>query len=393
MATLNVAPSADGAPGIDPLRTVHNSVYSARAFELERERIFRRIWNFVGHASEWPAPGHFLTTEIAGDPVLIVRRLDGALAGYHNVCRHRGCLVVDAPAGVAGRFQCPYHHWTYALDGALISVPQEEAYAGTGFVRERFGLVPVRVEEAYGLVFACLDPAAPPLAEFLGPEVLAVLAPTFGQAPFSVFHRDTWTLHANWKLFAENARDGYHVPYVHQSFLARGSPPRGYSMFPTGHALQRLALGREAVDAATWEQSTRFTLPGVAPGEGWILNLIPDVVVMVRGNVAELLWQVPLSHEASRYEVRILGLADDGPEARAARELSYRTWLATQQPEDRQVMELQQRGLRSRGVRTSIIARGADAPSGLRGDDNRLRQFWQVWRTLMGLPTNAVPDA
>jgi phenylpropionate dioxygenase-like ring-hydroxylating dioxygenase large terminal subunit len=393
MRSQDLVERGEEAPGIDPLRTVHNSVYTARAFELEQERIFRRVWNFVCHESELATPGRFLTTEIAGDPILVARRLSGDLAGYHNVCRHRGCLVVDEPTGQAGRFQCPYHHWTYSLDGALVSVPGEDAYAGTGFAREQFGLLPVRVESVYGLVFACLDPAAPSLADYLGPEMVAVLERPFGRAPFAVFRHNSWVLEANWKMFAENGRDGYHVPFVHQSFLARGSPPLPYELFPSGHALQRLALGQEAVDEATWRETARFPLPGVAAGEGYIANVLPDLVVMLRSNVTEILSQVPLTHDRTRYEVRVLGLADDDAEQRAVRELSYQTWLATQQPEDRRVMELQQRGLRSRGARTSVIARGADATSGTRGDDNRLRQFWQVWRAWMRLETNAVPGA
>jgi phenylpropionate dioxygenase-like ring-hydroxylating dioxygenase large terminal subunit len=386
--------TAAQASGIDALRTVHNSVYSPRAFELERERIFRRLWCFVCHESELPGPGHFLTTELAGDPVVLTRRLSGELAAYHNVCRHRGCLVVEAAHGVAGRFQCPYHHWTYSLDGALVSVPGEAAYEGSGFAREHFGLVPVRVENVCGLVFACLDPDAPTLAEFLGPQILTVLERPLGRARYEVFRQDAWLLQANWKMFAENGRDGYHVPFVHTTFLGRGSPPQPYTLFErTGHALQQIAWARDAVDDATWADTARFELPGFAPGEGWLINVFPDLVVTARSNVAEILSQVPLAADQTRYEVRVLGLADDTPEQRAVRQRSFEVWLATQQPEDQRIMELQQRGLRSQSVRTSIIARGADALEGIRGDDNRLRQFWTTWRALLGLPANAVPDA
>lgn len=390
MVQAELAEAAAQAPGIDPLRTVHNSVYSPRAFELERERIWARVWAFVCHESELAEPGSFLTTEVAGDPIVVVRQVAGGLAGYHNVCRHRGSIVVPEARGQCGRFQCPYHHWLYGLDGALVSVPGEAAYEGTGFTRERFGLVPVRVESAHGLVFACLDADAPSLSEFLGPAVLDVLATPFGCGRLAVFKNDQWLLQANWKMFAENGRDGYHVPYVHESFLARGSPPLPYELLPNGHALQRLRLGREAVDADLWERTLRFPLPGMEAGEGWLLNVLPDIVIMVRSNVAEVLSQVPLTHDTTRYEVRVLGLADDDVEQRAVRQLSYETWLATQQPEDQAIMELQQRGLRSRSVRTSVIARGADALSGVRGDDNRLRQFWDTWREYMGVDANSV---
>ena len=383
----------DGAPGLNPLHIVHNSVYSPRAFELERERIFRRLWTFVCHESELPAPGHFLTTELAGDPVLVARQPSGELGAYYNVCRHRGCLVVEAPSGVAGRFQCPYHHWTYGLDGHLVSVPGEAAYEGSGFDRQGFGLVPVRLESAHGLLFACLDADARPLADYLGPDVLAVLERPLGRAQYELFHRESWLLKANWKLFAENARDGYHVPYVHASFLGRGSPPKPYRLLSNGHAYQGIAWAPDAVDEATWQRTAQYPLPGFEPGEGWLLNLFPDLTITARSNLWEVFVQVPVSHDETWFEVRVYGLAGDSDEQRAVRRLSFDVWLASQQPEDRYIMEQQQKGLRSRGVRTSVIARGADATTGVRGDDNRLRQFWQIWRAHMGLDANAVPGA
>lgn len=377
--------------GINPLRTVHNSVYGSRAYELEQERIFRRAWVFVGHASEIPAAGSFMTREVAGEPILVVRSDADTIHGFSNVCRHRGSLVVSEPSGVRKGFQCPYHHWTYSLEGKLLAVPGEEAYAGCGFSKDGFGLVPVRVESACGLVFACLDPSALSLRDYLGTDLLAVLERPLGAASYEVFHFESWVLQANWKLFAENGRDGYHVPFVHHTFLGRASPPQPYTLFPSGHALQRVRWAPEAVDDGTWEQTNRFPLPGFDPGEGWLVNVFPDLIVMARGSVAEILSQTPLTPRETLYEVRALGLVGDTEEERACRRQAFTVWLQTQQPEDRAAMENQQRGLVSRVVRTSLIARGADGTSGLRGDDNRLRQFWGVWRDMMDLEANAIP--
>jgi phenylpropionate dioxygenase-like ring-hydroxylating dioxygenase large terminal subunit len=385
--------TASAPTSIDPLRTVDNSVYSREAFALEQDRLFRRVWTFVCHASELGEVGCFITREVGGDPILVVRTGPDTIGAFHNVCRHRGSLIVTEPSGLSKGFQCGYHHWTYALDGGLIAVPGEQAYEGTGFRREDFGLVPVRVETTYGLVFVCLDPTAPPLATYLGSELLSVLETPLGQASYEVFCLDSWMLNANWKLFAENARDGYHVPFVHASFLGRASPPQPYTIFPTGHALQRVGWARDAVDEETWDKTTRHTLPGFAPGEGWLVNIFPDLVVMARTSVVEILSQIPVSHDETLYEVRALGLVGDTPEQRECRRLGFDVWLRSQQPEDRAAMERQQRGLRSRSVRTSLIARGADATTGIRGDDNRLRQFWHVWRSMMGAEANALPGA
>ncbi len=385
-------PAAAGPGQVNPLWTVHNSVYSSTAFDWERERIFRRAWLFVCHASELPAVGSFVTREVAGDPIVVVRTGADTIRAFHNVCRHRGSLIVNAASGTARGFQCPYHHWMYSLEGALLAIPGEEAYEGSGFTKEQCGLVPLRLEAECGLLFACLDPEAPSLEEYLGPDLLAILEAPLGRASYELFHFDSWLLRANWKLFAENGRDGYHVPFVHSSFLGRASPPQPYALFPTGHAVQHVTWAREAVDEETWRRTTAFTLPGFEPGDGWIVNIFPDLVVMARTSVVEILSQVPLTYDQTHYEVRVLGLVGDSEEQRAGRRLGFETWLQTQQPEDKAAMENQQLGLVSRSVRTSIIARGADATMGIRGDDNRLRQFWSVWRAMMGLETNVVPE-
>ena len=379
------------ARGIDSLHTVHNSVYSAEAFALEQDRLLRRVWTFVCHASEIAQAGQFITRHIAGDPILVVRSGTGSIRAFHNVCRHRGSLIATEPSGLCKGFQCGYHHWTYSLEGALIAVPGEQAYDGTGFQREDFGLVPIRVEEACGLVFVCLDLAAPSLVDYLGPDLLSVLEAPLAQASYEVFCHDSWILDCNWKLFAENGRDGYHVPFVHSSFLGRASPPMPYTLYPTGHAVQRVSWAEDAVDEKTWRDTTRFTLPGFAPGDGWLVNIFPDLVVMARTSVVEILSQVPLTHDTTLYEVRALSLVGDSDEERECRRLAFEVWLRSQQPEDRTAMENQQKGLVSRSVRTSLIARGSQATTGIRGDDNRLRQFWDVWRSLMKTESNRLP--
>lgn len=377
---------------MDPKLTVHNSVYSARSFELEQDLLWRHVWAFVCHSSDLPDVGCYLTRQVAGDPIVVVRSGLSTIRAFHNVCRHRGSLVLPEGGGQAKAFQCCYHHWLYSLEGKLVAVPGEDAYQGTGFSKDDFGLVPVRLESVLGLVFVCLDPDAPPLRDYLGTELLAAMERPLGQAEYEVFYSDSWVLKANWKLFAENGRDGYHVPFVHQSFLGYASPPQPYVLFDTGHALQQAVWAKGAVDEDTWRKTTQFPLPGLEAGSGWIVNIFPDLVVMARGSVAEILSQLPLTHDETLYEVHALGIVGDSDEARACRRLAFETWLQTQQPEDRAAMENQQRGLRSRSVRTSIIARGPEATTGLRGDDNRLRQFWQVWRRMMEVESNAIHE-
>ena len=376
--------------GIDPLRTVDNSVYTPEAFDLERERIFRKVWNFICHESEVRHTGDFVTRELAGESVLVARDHAGRLRAYYNVCRHRGSMVAREESGHCKTFRCPYHWWVYSLEGDLVNVPGVEAYDGTGFRMEDYGLVPVRVESVLGLVFVCLDPEAEPLTEHLGQEVIETLETPLALAEFEVFHTYRWPLRANWKGWAENSRDGYHVPFVHP-FFRKASPPREYRLLINGHAVQRLGMEPAGVGAELWEEIRRFPLPGVQEGDGYIAVLFPDVGITLRNNVVSIEGQVARAFDDCLFESRVLGLAGDSEEVRGVRRKSWEVWFNNPVSlEDKPILENQQRGLQSRGVTTSLIARGPDSLTGVRGDDNRLRQFWARWRQLMGRPSNSI---
>src|SRR5690606_38331066 len=122
------------------------------------------------------------------------------------------------------------------------SVPMDEAYEGTGFDKSNFGLTPIDTESLFGLVFVRLAEEGPSLREFLGQDIIDILASPFGQVELEVFKRTLRVLDTNWKGIAENARDGYHVPFVHK-FLRKASPPQPYQLFDSGHQLQRIAQG------------------------------------------------------------------------------------------------------------------------------------------------------
>ena len=117
---------------VEPDR-VHRDVYlDPELFELERERVFARSWVFVGHDSQVPATGDYLTTSIAGTPIIMVRAQDGCVHVLENRCAHKGSMLVSRASGSVGKFfRCPYHAWSYKLDGTPIAVPLKDGYAGT----------------------------------------------------------------------------------------------------------------------------------------------------------------------------------------------------------------------------------------------------------------------
>ena len=194
-------------------RTLPARLYgSPDAWTRERAAVFGSAWLFLGHEAEAAAPGDWIATDIAGHRLVAVRGKDGALRAFHNVCRHRaGPLVEGASGRCEGELVCAYHGWRYALDGRL------RAATGfgnaDGFDPREFGLLAVRLETWRGLVFANLDTDAPALTDHVAP--LEALMAERGLALAGPATRRTHDLTCDWKVYAENYLEGYHIGSVH----------------------------------------------------------------------------------------------------------------------------------------------------------------------------------
>jgi choline monooxygenase len=187
--------------------------FDERVAALEQATVFSRNWLMAARADQLSQPGQYITIEIAGEPLLIVRGMDGVLRAFFNVCRHHAAAVATQPAGQASIFRCPYHGWSYATDGCLKGAPEFEGVLG--FDRAESGLVPVRVETWEKFVFVKLDQGGPSLAEFLGG--LAARVRSLHLAALEFFESRTYTLNCNWKVFVDNYLDGgYHIPHLHR---------------------------------------------------------------------------------------------------------------------------------------------------------------------------------
>jgi phenylpropionate dioxygenase-like ring-hydroxylating dioxygenase large terminal subunit len=184
-----------------------------RFFDLEREKIFAQAWHIVGHINDAPHPGGYITLDILGERVVTVRGEDGALRSFHNVCRHRAGRIAAEPRGSCGaRLVCPYHAWSYRLDGAFAGAPKWQNFENLD--AGELGLKPIEQEIAFGFIFVRFAPGLPTIAEMLAPYAgelaqfeLEKLVPngrvTLRPRP------------VNWKNVGDNYSDGMHIPVAH----------------------------------------------------------------------------------------------------------------------------------------------------------------------------------
>src|SRR5579872_6889357 len=192
-------------------------------YRLEQERIFRGpTWHFLALEVELPETGSFKTARVGDTAVIVVRDETGAINALVNRCAHKGAMICFEPCGKRENFTCVYHAWTYDLQGNLKTVAFRRGINGKGGMPEDFdqadhGLERLRVERLHGLVFATFSDAAPPLAEYLGPEMVANIERLFDR-PIELLGYHHQPMEHNWKLYAENVRDPYHATLLHTFF-------------------------------------------------------------------------------------------------------------------------------------------------------------------------------
>ena len=192
--------------------------YTSREFyEREVSGIFMKAWNLVGRVEQIPSPGDYLTVELAGVSLIILRDENRQVRAFANTCRHRGCRLLTGEGSCDRYVKCPYHGWAYAFDGRLVGAP------GMGetldFDMSRLALHPIRLETWEGFVFVCFDADAECLSDYLGD-----FPDRFGMYRFgdmALTRRKESVVECNWKLLIENSMEGYHTGTVHGGSLGR----------------------------------------------------------------------------------------------------------------------------------------------------------------------------
>ncbi len=284
------------------LATLGGDFYTSQTtFAAEQDLVFEKMWFCAARSAELATPGRFKTVQVGRESVLVVRGRDGALRAFLNVCRHRGATLCTEPAGEVKRsLQCPYHAWTYALDGKLIAAPNLASLkdpSGAGIDRYRYGLVPVALTEWLGYAWVCLADEPPSFADEVIGEVTGRLGdPTaidhYGIEDLTVGHRVTYDVAANWKLIVENFMECYHCATIHPELtevlpeFAKGLAAQYY----VGHGAE---FGSE-ISGFTIDGGAGFdTLPGVTADQDRryyaitikptvFVNLVPDHIIFHR---------------------------------------------------------------------------------------------------------------
>src|SRR5262249_11875070 len=192
---------------------------SPEIFAQEQERIFSKQWVLVGHRSQIAQADDYLTAEVAGESLIIVRDKRGAIHGFYNVCRHRGSRLIENSNGQCAAIQCPYHAWTYALDGRLIGAPHMDETPG--FNKADYPLQQARLEQWEGFIFLNLEDACVSLEKWFEP--LGEKFSPWNLAGLRSAKRIEYDVRANWKLIFQNYSECYHCAGVHPE-LSKISP-------------------------------------------------------------------------------------------------------------------------------------------------------------------------
>lgn len=231
-------------------------------YQRDLESVWRAGWLFAGHACEIPKPGDYFLVQVDVDSIIVVRGEDGRIRAHHNLCRHRGSQICDEPAGAVTKLVCPYHQWTYGLDGALIACRGMDP----DLPRASLGLKPVHLQEVEGLIFICLA-SDPPTFEEARDCLTEPLRPQ-GLGRAKVAKAVDYVVKANWKIVWENNRECYHCNINHPQYIRAN--------FDHYNADDTSPRVRQEMEDASARVASRWAVPGVGTHRQTGMTRFPD---------------------------------------------------------------------------------------------------------------------
>ncbi|HXW75729.1 MAG TPA: aromatic ring-hydroxylating dioxygenase subunit alpha [Steroidobacteraceae bacterium] len=349
-------------------------------FERERERIFRNSWQLVCHLSDVPRAGDYHTFEFLGESVLVIRAEDGGVRAFHNVCRHRAARLLDGPHGHCGRrITCPYHAWSYALDGRLVGVPNRDAFQGLDTARH--GLVRLEHEVFLGFVFVRFAPGLPSVREMAAPYLHELAA--YRLEELVPLGRVTLRPRAvNWKNVADNFSDGLHINVAHAGLTRLFGKGYGIEARPW---IDKMWGTLREVPSSNWsERFYQHFLPPVPhlPPERQRLwtyfKLWPNVALDIYPDQVDFMQFLPVSPTETLVREIAYVYPDARREMRAARYLNWRINRRVSL-EDKALIERVQAGMASSSYICGPLSEGEVC----------LRSFARRMRSL--IPESALP--
>ncbi len=266
---------ANVALPFEQARAMPKAVYTDPEFlALEQTHIFGREWLCAGRADALPKPGDYLTMTIAGEPVIVLRDRDGRLRAMSNVCRHRMSTLLEGRGNVRS-IVCPYHAWTYNLDGSLRGAPAMDL--NEGFCKGQTALPAIRCEDWLGWIMVSLNPDAPAPSEALAD--VERLVGKFHMENYVGAFREDFRWATNWKVLAENFMESYHLPVCHAGTightvdLLKMTCPEGLPAFNYHYIIKNDALD------LTLAHPTNTTLEGEDRRTTWLLSIYPSLLI------------------------------------------------------------------------------------------------------------------
>ena len=311
---------------------------SEEFFELEQQTYFPRTWMAVAFTCDIPDPGDAMPVTIAGVPLILVRNGDGAINAFHNACRHRATTLITEPCKAARQFQCPYHAWTYDLNGKLIATPYFDGTAGGDeagrFDATAYGLVPARCAVWHHWIFINLDGNAESIEEHMAPLAEFMNNADFGA--MKITKRVDWEYQANWK-FAVDSWENYHHIWAHKGhFLKMSDDINAETKRPWSDSLQSgsvVTLRRRIGIAPPYPFKPSglpdFPIPEGAERVTGPSIIFPNLEVMVvKDNLTSCI-NDPVAHNRtiSRNAFFFVGDAATAPEWEAGRHVTLERWL------------------------------------------------------------------
>jgi choline monooxygenase len=305
-ALARLLAEAEGLPG---------HYYSGEFFQVEQRLLFPRGWAAVGVGTQVPDPGDILPIDLAGWPLILVRGVDGGIAAFHNICRHRALLLVSEPCSGQRSIRCPWHAWRYGLDGQLLATPEiGGARDGTapGFDKGELGLKPIRVERWLDYIFVNIDGFAPPFEDYIAPVAQLLGNYRFEELRYAFSITDAYK--GNWKIVTEAGIEDYHLPFGHpqlNAHLLRNSTPHvDYPIYAISTNTQDFA--GEKAEQRAWNASL-IDLPRhdeTRPRLLFSMNVFPTGTILVTSDHLMLGVHLPDGPDRTKVSINIYTHAD-----------------------------------------------------------------------------------